>query len=95
MPGGGSSIYAIGTAPTDLRGWYIRIRHPRDANKTAAEVYLKNQSLSTSGNHEKFVWAESKLYSHIMEPRTGNPSNVMLPVAIVSPKLGVPCAWLH
>jgi thiamine biosynthesis lipoprotein len=83
---GGSSIYAIGTPPSDPRGWYIRIRDPRDANKTAAEAYLKNQSLSTSGNYEKFFWAEGKLYSHIMDPRTGYPSEGVLSVSIVSPK---------
>ena len=28
--GGGGSIYAIGTPPADPRGWYIRIRDPKD-----------------------------------------------------------------
>lgn len=86
ISGGGSSIYAIGTPPADPRGWYIRIRDPKDSSKTAAEVYLKDQSLSTSGNYEKFFWAEGKLYSHIMDPRTGYPSQGMLSVSIVSPK---------
>jgi FAD:protein FMN transferase len=86
ISGGGSSIYAIGTPPTDPRGWYIRIRDPKDADQTAADVYLKNESLSTSGNYEKFFWAEGKLYSHIMNPRTGYPSEGVLSVSIVSPK---------
>lgn len=86
ISGGGSSIYGIGAPPNDKRGWYIRIRDPKDANKTAAEVYLNNQSLSTSGNYEKFFWTEGKLYSHIMDPRTGYPSEGMLSVSIVSPK---------
>ena len=64
----------------------MRIRDPKDENKTAAEVYLNNSSLSTSGNYEKFFWAEGKLYSHIMDPRTGYPSEGMLSVSVVTPK---------
>ena len=82
---GGSSIYGIGVPPNDPKGWAIRIRDPRDERKTAAEVYLNNNSISTSGNYEKFFWAEGKLYSHIMDPRTGYPSEGMLSVSIVSP----------
>lgn len=83
---GGSSIYGIGTPPDDQRGWYVRIRDPRDEAKTATEIYLKNASVSTSGNYEKFFWAEGKLYSHIMNPRTGNPAEGVLAVSVMSPK---------
>lgn len=86
VSGGGSSIYAIGAPPDNARGWYVRIRDPKDANKTAAEVYLKNNSLSTSGNYEKFFRAEGKLYSHIMDPRTGFPAEGMLSVSVVAPR---------
>jgi thiamine biosynthesis lipoprotein len=85
ISGGSSSIYGIGVPPNDSRGWYIRIRDPKNENKTAAEIYLNNNSLSTSGNYEKFFWAEGKLYSHIMNPRTGYPSEGMLSVSIVTP----------
>jgi thiamine biosynthesis lipoprotein len=86
VSGGGSSIYGIGVPPTDPRGWYINIRDPKDSGKTAAEVYLKDNSISTSGNYEKFFWAEGKLYSHIMNPRTGYPAEGTLSVSVVSPK---------
>jgi FAD:protein FMN transferase len=83
---GGSSIFGIGAPPNDPRGWYIRIRGPKEENRTAAEVYLKNNSLSTSGSYEKFFWANGKLYSHIMDPRTGYPSKGMLSVSVISPR---------
>ena len=69
----GSSIYGIG-APPNEPGWKIKIRDPKDASKVAAEVVLHDNSLSTSGNYEKFFFAEGKMYSHIMDPRTGYPS---------------------
>ena len=83
---GGSSIYGLGTPPGDPRGWYVHIRDPKDQRKTAAVVYLKNNSLSTSGNYEKFFFAEGKLYSHIMDPRTGYPSQGMLAVSVIAPR---------
>lgn len=85
VSGGGSSIYGIGVPPNDSRGWYVRIRDPKDEKKTASVIYLKDDSVSTSGNYEKFFFAEGKLYSHIMDPRTGYPSKGMLSVSVVAP----------
>jgi FAD:protein FMN transferase len=85
VSGGGSSIYGMGTPPDNPKGWYVRIRDPKDEKKTAAEVYLRDESISTSGNYEKFFWAEGKLYSHIMDPRTGFPAEGMLSVSVIAP----------
>jgi len=88
----GSSIYGIG-APPHEPGWKIKIRDPKDASKIASEVILRDNSLSTSGNYEKFFFAEGKLYSHIMDPRTGYPSEGMLAISVVSPKTIDSEAW--
>jgi thiamine biosynthesis lipoprotein len=80
----GSSIYALGAPPGEA-GWKIRIRDPKDETKTVTEVTLKNESMSTSGNYEKFFWAEGKMYSHIMDPRTGYPSRGMLSASVITP----------
>jgi len=89
---GGSSIYGLGTPP-DERGWHTVIRDPKDANKTAAEVWLKDESLSTSGNYEKFFFAEGRVWSHIMDPRTGYPAEGVLAVSIVAPRTIDSEAW--
>ena len=86
VSGGGSSIYGMGAPPDNPKGWYVRVRDPKDEKKTAAEVYLRDESISTSGNYEKFFWAEGKLYSHIMDPRTGFPAEGMLSVSVIAPK---------
>jgi FAD:protein FMN transferase len=83
---GGSSMYGIGTPPDDRRGWRVSIQNPRDVHSTVADVYLKNKSLSTSGSYEKFFWAEGKLYSHIMNPRTGRPAEGMISVSVIAPR---------
>jgi thiamine biosynthesis lipoprotein len=80
----GSSIYALGAPPGEA-GWKIRIRDPKDEEKTVTEVTLKNESMSTSGSYEKFFWAEGRIYSHIMDPRTGYPSRGMLSASVITP----------
>jgi len=80
----GSSIYALGAPPGEA-GWKVRIRDPKDETKTVTEVTLKNESMSTSGNYEKFFLADGKLYSHIMDPRTGYPSTGTLSASVITP----------
>jgi thiamine biosynthesis lipoprotein len=86
LSAGGSSIYAIGTPPDSARGWRIAIQDPIDSSKSAATVFLKDESLSTSGGYEKFFEVGGKTYSHIMDPRTGYPVKGMLAVSVVCPR---------
>jgi thiamine biosynthesis lipoprotein len=82
---GGSSMYAIGVPPKDARGWYVRIRDPQQTEETAAELYLEDESLSTSGSYEKFFEADGKIYTHIMDPRTGMPAEGVAAVSVLAP----------
>jgi len=88
----GSSIYGLG-APPGEKGWRVQIRDPKDENKNVAEVLLKDESMSTSGNYEKFFRAEGKTYSHIMDPRTGWPAQGVLSVSVIAPRTIDSEAW--
>jgi FAD:protein FMN transferase len=90
---GSSSIYGIGAPPDEPRGWRTVIKHPKDPGRSVEEVFLKDMSMSTSGNYEKFFRAGGKIYSHIMDPRTGYPAPGMLSVSVVSPKTLDSEAW--
>jgi len=92
VSGGGSSMYAIG-APPNEPGWKAEIKNPRDPSKTIASVFLKDESMSTSGSYEKFFRAEGKLFSHIMDPRTGFPAQGMLSTSVITPKTIDSEAW--
>jgi thiamine biosynthesis lipoprotein len=93
VSGSYSSIYGMGAPPNEARGWQIKIRDPKDPAKTVETVYLKDMSLSTSGSYEKFFKAEGKVYSHIMDPRTGYPAPGMLSVSVISPRTIDSEAW--
>jgi len=83
----------LGAPPNEPRGWLIKIRDPKNERKSVAEVYLKNESLSTSGSYEKFFVAEGHVYAHIMDPRTGWPAPGMLSVSLVTPRTIDSEAW--
>ncbi len=89
----GSSIYALGAPPAEPRGWKLSIKNPRRASATIEDVFLKNESMSTSGNYEKFFFAEGKMWSHIMDPRTGFPAEGILSVSVIAPRTIDSEAW--
>ena len=89
----GSSVYGMGTPPGEPRGWPMKIRAPRSPDAAAAEVFLKDSSLSTSGSYEKFFWAEGRTYTHIMDPRTGYPAQGTASVSVVSARTIDSEAW--
>src|SRR5262249_29854506 len=48
LQGGYSSVYAMGAAPGEVRGWRVAIRHPWDAGRHLATVWLRDRALGTS-----------------------------------------------
>src|SRR6267378_1149332 len=80
---GSSSIYAIG-APPGQAGWPVRVSDPLDRTRTLSTILLKDQSLSTSGNYEKFFQLNGRTYCHIMDPRTGCPVEGMLQTSVIA-----------
>jgi len=90
---GGSSVYGLGAPPGEDRGWEIHIRDPKSPSGVVADVYLKDESISTSGSSEKFFLAEGRVYSHIMDPRTGYPAGGMLEVSVIAPRTVDSEAW--
>jgi FAD:protein FMN transferase len=89
---GGSSLYAMG-APPGERGWRITIRAPRDPQAPAAEVWLEDMSLSTSGGYERFFRAGGRQYSHIIDPRTGYPAQGTASVSVLAARTLDSEAW--
>lgn len=82
---GSSSIYALG-APPGKAGWPVRVPDPLDRARALSKVVLKDQSLSTSGNYEKFFRVGGRTYCHIMDPRTGRPVDDVLQTTVIAPE---------
>ena len=93
VAGSDSSIYGMGAPPMEPKGWRVDIKNPWHQRQTAAEVFLKDMSMSTSGSYEKFFRAEGRIYAHIMDPRTGYPAQGSVSVSVVAPRTIDSEAW--
>ena len=89
----GSSVYGLGAPPDEPRGWRMEISAPGTPDTMAAETFLKDLSISTSGSYEKFFLAEGRRYSHLMDPRTGYPAQGASSVSVLSPRATDSEAW--
>ncbi len=77
------NIYTFGTPP-GKESWVIGLQHPRDSEKLLGSFEIKDKAVSTSGDYEKFFTIDGKRYSHIIDPRTGNPVEGIVSVTIVT-----------
>ena len=80
---GGSTLYAVGSPP-DSDFWRIAVRNPANAEQPFATVLLRDNSVSTSGVSEKSVQIGGHRYSHIFDPRTGEPVEGVCQVSVVA-----------
>jgi len=54
--------------------WTIGIQHPREMERLLGVLKITEGSISTSGDYERYFIVEGKRYHHIINPRTGFPS---------------------
>ena len=80
LSAGRSSLLAIGGRG---RGWPIDLVSPRRTD-AIARVWLKNVAIGTSGSGEQFVLVNGKRFGHVLDPRTGRPSEGMLSASVIS-----------
>lgn len=82
LHGGLSTILAVGTAPDpDVRR--LTVRNPV-GGQFLATVEIADNALATSGAYHQFVEAEGVRYGHIIDPRTGWPSDTVITVSVVA-----------
>lgn len=78
------------TPPPGHRLWNTGLMHPRNPFETIRELKLTDCAVATSGDYEQFFIHNDELYSHIIDPRTGQP--VHGGVVSASVILNGPCA---
>lgn len=66
-------IRILGHRP-DGSPWRIGVQHPREKDKTLLVLDLSDTYISTSGDYERFTILHRKRYHHIIDPRSGRPS---------------------
>lgn len=79
----GGNIRAIGTKPSG-DGWVTGITNPNKASDEpfVTKVIIKDISLVTSGDYERFYTVEGVRYHHIIDPDTCKPANHFSSVSV-------------
>ncbi len=76
-------VYALG-APPDTDGWKCVIPNPQHPNEFIKEFTITNSAVSTSARYEKFVTSGGKNYGHILDAKTGRPSEVVMSTTVIT-----------
>lgn len=79
----GGDLKALGRGPDGP--WEIAVRHPRDRERVLAVLPVVNTCVVTSGDYERFFEHEGRRYHHIIDPRTGYPSEGCTSATVVAP----------
>jgi thiamine biosynthesis lipoprotein len=83
----GGNIFALGNKD-DGTPWNVGIQHPfKPRGENVGAISAKNKSIVTSGNYERFFMEGGKTFHHIIDPRTGYPSESrVISATIISDK---------
>lgn len=66
------------------RPWRIGIRHPRAAGVLAATDLADGESVSTSGDYERYFEQDGRRYHHLLDPRTGYPAQGITAATVIA-----------
>ena len=80
----GGNVFGFRKKP-DGSLWNIAIRDPNEPDKYMAAIRLEDSAVITSGGYERYFEENGIIYHHILDPRTGKPSDSGLKsVSIIS-----------
>jgi FAD:protein FMN transferase len=82
-----------GDAPANSQGWAIALNTPGSEETYGSFIKIRNQSIATSGSTYQNVTIDGKVYSHILNPKTGLGVQAMRNITIIAPH-GSQADWM-
>lgn len=64
--------------------WVVGIKAPRAPGRASARIELPRGGLATSGDYERALIIDGRRYSHIVDPRRGEPVQSFASVSVVA-----------
>ena len=87
--GGDTRVFGPGPAGGD---WVVQIRHPFREG-TCGRLRLRDAAVCTSGNYRRFVEIGGRHFSHIVDPRSGQPMDRTPSVTIIATRCMTADVW--
>jgi len=78
----GGDLYAAGT--NNGTPWTLGIADPRGAHEPFAAVEVRDATVSTSGDYERFFMKDGVRYHHLIDPDRGEPARGCRSVTIIA-----------
>ena len=85
MINGGGDVMVTGQL--NGRPWRVGLRDPRQPDRLLGVVSLNQGFVAASGDYERFVMHQGRRLHHILDPRTGYPTQGPHGVALISDQL--------
>ena len=79
----GGDVYCLGRNREGIP-WRVGIKDPLGSKEYLGVLSLENKAVATSGDYERFYEIGGKIYSHIIDPRTGRPVSVAVSVTVIA-----------
>ncbi|WP_293935665.1 FAD:protein FMN transferase [Iodobacter sp.] len=79
----GGNVLALGKK--DQTPWVVGIQHPREPQAMATIALKSGEAIGTSGDYQRFFEVGGKRYSHLIDPRTGQPATTMEAATVIAP----------
>lgn len=79
----GGNVLALGKK--DQEPWTVGLQHPRQPEAMATIALKDGESIGTSGDYQRYFMQGNKRYSHLIDPRTGQPAQGVQAVSIIAP----------
>ena len=70
----GGNVQALGCKP-DGSKWRVAVQDPNDESENFAVVEIEDEAVITSGGYQRYFEDNGEVYHHIIDPRTGYPSD--------------------
>ena len=90
----GGNLRLLPEPPPGKPFYRVGIRNPKNRDELLPEpLELRNASVSTSGDYERYVTIGKQRYGHIMNPKTGLPTQADYSVTVIAPSAML-AVWL-
>ncbi|MBT5472389.1 MAG: FAD:protein FMN transferase [Nitrospina sp.] len=79
----GGDLITLGKR-SDSLSWKIGLQHPRNPESLLASFSTSKKAIATSGDYQKYFELGGKRYHHILDPKTGRPSNGAMSTTVIA-----------
>ena len=90
---GPSSVIARGTPTPGQAGWRLAVQERGAGGRAWAQVELRDEALSVSSSRGTILDVGGRVFSHIIDPRTGRPVAGQVESAVIGTSAAAADAW--